>query len=88
MQLKFKLTVLFLFSLVIFNNFPAQKSLNSNLSNEDIEKKIDDNIGNPGELWKLINFYILKSKKEQNNEALFYAYRYASVHAIYPLNIR
>ncbi len=88
MQLKFKLTLLFLFSLVIFNNFPAQKSLNSNLSNEDIEKKIDDNIGNPGELWKLINFYILKSKKEQNNEALFYAYRYASVHAIYPLNIR
>jgi len=88
MQLKFKLTLLFLLSLVIFNNFPAQKSLKSNLSNEDIEKKIDDNIGNPGELWKLINFYILKSKKEQNNEALFYAYRYASVHAIYPLNIR
>ncbi len=88
MQLKFKLTLLFLFSLVIFNNFPAQKSPNSNLSNEEIEKTIDANINNPTEMWKLINFYISKSKKEQNKEALFYAYRYASVNSTYPINLK
>ncbi|UFK97677.1 helix-turn-helix domain-containing protein [Kaistella faecalis] len=88
MQLKFKLTLLFLLSLVIFNNFPAQKSPNSNLSNEEIEKTIDANINNPTEMWKLINFYISKSKKEQNKEALFYAYRYASVNSTYPINLK
>src|SRR5690606_9011667 len=77
-----------LFSLVIFTNLPAQKSSNTNFSNEEIEKKIDDNINNPTKMWELINLYILKSKKEQNTEALFYAYRYASMASEYPFNIR
>ena len=37
---------------------------------------------------ELINFYISKSKKEQNSEALFYAYRYASMASNYPQNIK
>ncbi|MGA9211582.1 MAG: helix-turn-helix domain-containing protein [Kaistella sp.] len=39
-------------------------------------------------MWELINFYIKKSKREQNNEALFYAYRYASITSTYPSNIK
>ncbi|WP_332019973.1 hypothetical protein [Kaistella sp.] len=58
------------------------------MSNEEIEKRIDENSGNPAQMWELINFYISNSKKEQNNEALFYAYRYASVNSPYPNNLR
>ncbi|MCW4452513.1 AraC family transcriptional regulator [Kaistella sp. BT6-1-3] len=58
------------------------------MSNEEIEKRIDENSGNPAQMWELINFYISKSKKEQNNEALFYAYRYASMASNYPSNIK
>ncbi|WP_332021198.1 helix-turn-helix domain-containing protein [Kaistella sp.] len=58
------------------------------MSNEEIEKRIDENSGNPAQMWELINFYITKSKKEQNNEALFYAYRYASVNSTYPTNLK
>ncbi|MBF8456106.1 helix-turn-helix domain-containing protein [Kaistella sp. G5-32] len=62
--------------------------MNSNLTNEEIEKKIDDYSNDPTKMWELINFYIKKSKKEQNTEALFYAYRYASITSTYPLNIK
>ncbi|WP_313717313.1 helix-turn-helix domain-containing protein, partial [Kaistella carnis] len=37
---------------------------------------------------ELINFYISKSKKNKDKEALFYAYRYASNTSKYPLNIK
>ncbi|WP_423974805.1 helix-turn-helix domain-containing protein [Kaistella sp.] len=58
------------------------------MSNEEIEKKIDTYSNNPTKMWELINFYIKKSKREQNNEALFYAYRYASITSTYPSNIK
>ena len=83
MQLNLKLKFLFLFFLVIFTNLPAQKSSNTNFSNEEIEKKIDDNINNPAKMWELINLYILKSKREQNTEALFYAYRYRFIDSLF-----
>ncbi|WP_312819428.1 hypothetical protein [Kaistella carnis] len=62
--------------------------MNSNLSNEEIEKKIDESSSNPTKMWELINFYISKSKKNKDKEALFYAYRYASNTSKYPLNIK
>lgn len=80
-----------LFLVILFNfstNFTAQIVLNNNLSNEDIEKKIDEYTNEPKKLWELINFYIKKSKSEQNSEALFYAYRYASISSTYPTNIK
>lgn len=88
MQLKNIFATIFLFTVIIFSHFSAQNISKSNLSNEEIEKKIDENSGNPAQMWELINFYISKSKKEQNNEALFYAYRYASMASNYPRNIK
>jgi len=88
MQLKNIFAFIFLFTAFIFSHFSAQNISKSNLSNEEIEKRIDENNGNPAQMWELINFYISKSKKEQNNEALFYAYRYASVNSPYPNNLR
>ena len=69
-------------------NYHAQDVLKSNISNEEIEKKIDSYSNNPKKMWELISFYINKSKKERNNEALFYAYRYASITRTYPLNLK
>lgn len=88
MQLKNIFATIFLFTVIIFSHFSAQNISKSNLSNEEIEKRIDENSGNPAQMWELINFYISKSKKEQNNEALFYAYRYASMASNYPSNIK
>ena len=88
MPLKNIFATIFLFTVIIFSHFSAQNISKSNLSNEEIEKRIDENSGNPAQMWELINFYISKSKKEQNNEALFYAYRYASMASNYPSNIK
>ncbi|OWR14020.1 helix-turn-helix domain-containing protein [Chryseobacterium sp. VAUSW3] len=88
MQPKYILAIIFFLTAFVFNHFPAQNLSNSTLSNEEIEKRIDENSGNPVKMWELINFYITKSKKEQNNEALFYAYRYASVNSTYPTNLK
>ena len=88
MQLKNIFAFIFLFTTFIFSHFSAQNISKSNLSNEEIEKRIDENSGNPAQMWELINFYISKSKKEQNSEALFYAYRYASMASNYPQNIK
>ena len=88
MHLKYFYSFLFLISLTFLSNFNAQSELNSNLSNEEIEKKIDKYNNDPKKLWELINFYIKKSKVERNDEALFYAYRYASISSTYPLNLK
>ncbi|OWK73155.1 hypothetical protein CBW16_10375 [Flavobacteriaceae bacterium JJC] len=88
MQLKILTSLFFIFFLFFFTNLRAQSSANASLSNEEIEKKIDSYINNPTKMWELINFYIKKSKKENNKEALFYAYRYASVNSIYPVNLK
>lgn len=88
MQLKFTFSILILLILNFSADFQAQNALNSNLTNEQIEKKIDASNNNPEKRWELINFYIKKSKRELNNEALFYAYRYASMSSKYPLNIK
>lgn len=88
MQLKNTSPLLLLLLLLFFINTSAQKVLKLDLTNEEIEKRIDNSNTNSKERWKLINFYITKSKKERNVEALFYAYRYASIASTYPLNIK
>lgn len=88
MQQKSIIRSLFIFLLFFLNNLHAQIVLNSNSTNEQIEKKIDANSNNPVKMWELINFYIKKSKGDKNSEALFYAYRYASITSKYPLNIQ
>lgn len=88
MGLKYFYSIFFLLLFNFHSNLSAQSVLNSNLSNEDIEKKIDEYNNEPKKLWELINFYIKKSKKEKNGEALFYAYRYASISSSYPENLK
>lgn len=88
MKLKKNSSRLILLFLFFFTILPAQSALNSELTNEQIEKKIDENSNDPEKMWELINFYIEKSKNEFNNEALFYAYRYASISSIYPENLK
>ncbi len=58
------------------------------LDNEQLEKKIDNLHNEPKKAWDLIKFYIKKSKKENNKEALMYAYRYAGNFSKFPQNIK
>ncbi len=88
MLLKYLYAFLFLFFLQISSIINAQNVFNSDLSYVEIEKKIDDYNNNPEKMWELIHFYIKKSKKEKNNEALFYAFRYGSISSKFPDNIR
>ena len=75
MKLKYTILSLLLFLLFFSTNCSAQHILNPDISNEEIEKLIDTNSNNPVKRLELINFYIKKSKVDQNKEALFYAYR-------------
>ena len=78
-KLLFKILYIFiLFLLSIINCFSQKKENYTNLSYEEIEKRIDDPNTSKNEDSYLINLYINKSKSEKNNESLFYAYRYAS----------
>ena len=88
MTLKYLFIILILFFANIFTNVQAQTVVHSDLTNEEIEKKIDNSNTSTTKRWELINFYITKSKKERNTEALFYAYRYASIASLYPLNLK
>ncbi|WP_312076166.1 AraC family transcriptional regulator [Chryseobacterium sp.] len=54
---------------------------------QDIEVKIDSLHNDQKKAWKFIQLYIKKAKSENNNEALVYAYRYASNFSKYPENI-
>ena len=72
MQLKCSFYILILISLCFPHVLQAQNAVNSNLTNEEIERMIDNANVNPTKRWELINFYINKSKKEVNNEDLFY----------------
>jgi len=88
MMLKYVLSFLTVVCCTFFLDFNAQTAKMPILSNEEIEKKLDSSHNDSVQTWKLIHYYILKSKKELNNEALFYAYRYATVNSKYPLNIK
>ena len=59
-----------------------------NYSYKEIEKKIEKSHNSEVEMWKWINLYIKKSKKENNNETLIYAYREASNNTNLPNNFK
>lgn len=80
-----------LFSLILFSlnsKIYSQVSNLQSLNNEQLEKKIDKLHNEPEKAWNLIKFYIKKSKKENNNEALIYAYRYAGNFSKFPENLK
>lgn len=87
MLLRKTLLLILLLSFFFCAKTGAQTSPYANLSNEEIEKRIDSYSTQPDKMWNLIEFYIAKSKKESNNEALFYAYRYASMFKGFPENV-
>ena len=66
----------------------AQNKELEKLSYIQLENRIDSIVNNQKLYWKYINFYISKSKKENNIEALIYAYRYASISSNYPENLK
>ena len=79
MNKHFSIKILFFLILLISNIFFSQNNNIEYLNYVKIEKKIDSLYDiNHNEGIKLVKFYIKKSKKDKNNEALFYAYRYAS----------
>lgn len=79
---------LLIFFLLSVNNIYSQKSSLTDLSYEEIEKRIDNFHNNPHKMWDMINIYIKKSKKEKNFETLLYAYRYASNFSDPPVNLK
>lgn len=68
--------------------FFAQTTKDENLSFEEIEIKIDSLQNENAKALKLINIYINKAKRENNEESLFYAYRYASKYYSTPTNFK
>ena len=66
----------------------AQNNSELNYSYKEIEKKIEKSHNSEVEMWKWINLYIKKSKKENNNETLIYAYREASNNTNLPNNFK
>ena len=74
---------IFLFTSIFFSQELASKHLKF----EEIEKKIKLS-NNNNTTWKLINIYLKEAKKENNVEALLYAYRYASNYSSFPENIK
>ncbi|KQT18336.1 hypothetical protein ASG31_06305 [Chryseobacterium sp. Leaf404] len=77
------LFIIFLFT----QNINAQENSKKRLEYQEIEAKIDSFHNDQKKAWELIQYYIKKAKEEKNNEALVYAYRYASNFSKYPENI-
>ena len=84
--LRFFFIILLLLSSIV--KIFAQNNSELNYSYEEIEKKIEKSHNSEVEMWKWINLYIKKSKKENNNETLIYAYREASNNTNLPNNFK
>lgn len=84
------LRILFIIFLLLSNivKIFAQNNSELNYSYKEIEKKIEKSHNSEIEMWKWINLYIKKSKKENNNETLIYAYREASNNTNLPNNFK
>lgn len=84
------LRILFIIFLLLSNivKIFAQNNSELNYSYKEIEKKIEKSHNSEVEMWKWINLYIKKSKKENNNETLIYAYREASNNTNLPNNFK
>ncbi|MBC7556775.1 MAG: helix-turn-helix transcriptional regulator [Chryseobacterium sp.] len=86
-MIKLKVVSFLLLFFCLFLNLTAQKSGYDALTYKQIEEKIDQLNSDSTKMWKMINFYIQKSKKEENYETLIYAYRYSTTYSKYPRNI-
>ncbi len=85
----YRLVYTIFFIYICFFNISAQNKENfKKLSYKEIEKEIDNSHSNSKEMRKLIDYYIYRTKKDKNNQALLYAYRYASNSFPYPQNIK
>lgn len=83
-----KRSLLLLFTIFLFTfNANAQENSKKGLEYQEIEARIDSFHNDQKRAWELIQFYIKKAKEEGNNEALVYAYRYASNFSKYPENV-
>ncbi len=80
--------ILFFCGMNLFSGQNAKNFENKNLSFRQIEEKIDQLHNNKVEMWKMIKFYIQKSKAEKNHETLVYAYRYATNFSEFPENFK
>lgn len=68
-------------------NINAQENSKKRLDYQEIEAKIDSFHNDQKKAWTLIQHYIKTAKDAGNNEALVYAYRYASNFSVYPQNL-
>ena len=86
-MIKLKVFTPLLFFFCLLQNFSAQKNTSDKLTYKQIEDKIDLLHSDSAKMWKMINLYINKSKKEDNFETLIYAYKYSTTYSKYPRNI-
>ena len=84
----FKIFFITLILLLNIEKIFAQNNSELNYSYEEIEKKIEKSHNSEKEIWKWINIYISKSKKNSNSETLLYAYRIASNYTSQPNNFK
>lgn len=75
--------MIFLFSI----NLNAQENSKKKIEYREIEAKIDSFHNDQKKAWTLIQHYIKTANDAGNNEALVYAYRYASNFSVYPQNL-
>ena len=89
MYQRFNIKILF-FTILFFSVNTFSQNINlERMDNEEIEKIIDSlYYSNPDEGIKIVKFYIKKSKKENSNESLYIAYRYASKFSPVPINFK
>ena len=89
MNQRFNIKILF-FTILFFSVNTFSQNINlERMNNEEIEKIIDSlYYSNPDEGIKIVKFYIKKSKKENSNESLYIAYRYASKFYPVPINFK
>lgn len=89
MNQRFNIKILF-FTILFFSVNTFSQNINlERMDNEEIEKIIDSlYYSNPDEGIKIVKFYIKKSKKENSNESLYIAYRYASKFYPVPINFK
>ena len=89
MYQRFNIKILF-FTILFFSVNTFSQNINlERMDNEEIEKIIDSlYYSNPDEGIKIVKFYIKKSKKENSNESLYIAYRYASKFYPVPINFK
>jgi len=86
-NLTLRFLLVFFTIFLLSDNLKAQENSKRNVNYLEIEAKIDSFHNDQKKAWNLIQHYIKIAKNDGNNEALIYAYRYASNFSKYPQNI-